>query len=101
MSELALPWHERLISGFARTSGRIGDNLTGLFIKAVLDEDTLDAIEEALIASDIGPRTAASVRERLSRERYERGIDEAGVREGVAQEIADINRWLLKVLGAP
>ena len=88
MSDTPRAWHERLIGGFAKTSSRIGDNLSGLFTKAVLDEETLDAVEEALIASDIGPKTAASVRDRLSRERYERGIDEAGVREVVAQEIA-------------
>jgi fused signal recognition particle receptor len=82
------PWHERLLGGFRRTSDRLGENLAGLFTKAVLDEEALDAIEEALIASDIGPGTAAAVRGRLSRERYERDIDEAGVREVAAQEIA-------------
>ncbi len=85
-----VPWHERLIGGFRKTSDRIGDNLTGLFTKAVLDDDTLDGIEEALIAADLGPKTAARVRQRLSTERYERGIDEAGVREVTAQEIAAI-----------
>jgi len=83
-------WHEKLLGGFRRTSERIGDNLTGLFTRTALDRDTLDEIEEALIASDLGPATAARVRERLADERYERGIDEAGVREVTAQEIAKI-----------
>ncbi|WP_157219762.1 signal recognition particle-docking protein FtsY [Flavisphingomonas formosensis] len=84
------PWHERLIGGFRRTSDRLGDNLSGLFTKSTLDRETLDEIEEALIASDLGPATAARVRERLADERYERGLDEAGVREVVAQEVAKI-----------
>ena len=84
------PWHERLIGGFRKTSDRLGDNLAGLFTKAVLDEETLEGVEEALIAADLGPKTAARVRARLSSERYERGIDEAGVREVAAQEIAAI-----------
>ena len=81
-------WQDRLFGGFRQTSERIGTNLTGLFTKTTLDSDTLDEIEEALIASDLGPTTAGRVRERLADERYERGLDEAGVREVAAQEIA-------------
>ena len=55
-------WLDRLRGGFKKTSDRLGENLTGLFTKAALDEDTLDEIEEALIASDLGPSTAAKVR---------------------------------------
>ena len=84
------PWHERLFGGFRRTSEKLGENLTGLFTKAALDDATLDEIEEALISSDLGPTTAARVRARLERERYEKGLDEAAVREIVAQEIARI-----------
>jgi len=83
-------WHERLFGGFRRTSEKLGENLTGLFTKAALDDATLDEIEEALISSDLGPTTAARVRARLERERYEKGLDEAAVREIVAQEIAKI-----------
>jgi len=83
-------WHEKLLGGFRKTSDRLGDNLTGLFTKASLDRDTLDEIEEALIASDLGPATAARVRERLAEERYDRGLDETALREIVAEEIARI-----------
>lgn len=84
------PWLERLRGGFKKTSERLGDNLSGLFTKAVLDDETLDEIEEALIASDLGPSTAAKVRARLASERFERGLSEAGVREIVAEELAKI-----------
>ena len=83
-------WHEKLLGGFRRTSDRLGENLTGLFTRERLDRETLDEIEEALIASDLGPAAAARVRARLADERYERGLDEAGVRGIVAQEIASI-----------
>jgi fused signal recognition particle receptor len=82
------PWHKKLIGGFKRTSERLGENLTGLVTKAKLDGDALDGIEEALILSDLGPATAAKVRAKLADSRYERGIDEAGVRAVVAEEIA-------------
>jgi fused signal recognition particle receptor len=84
------PWLDRLREGFRKTSDRLGDNLTGLFTKAALDEQTLDEIEEALIASDLGPATAARVRDRLAAERFERGLSEAAVREIVAQELEKV-----------
>jgi fused signal recognition particle receptor len=83
-------WHEKLFGGFRKTSDKLGENLTGLFTKATLDRETLDEIEEALIASDLGPATAARVRERLAGERYEKGLSEEAVREIVADEIAKI-----------
>ncbi|SFR84026.1 signal recognition particle-docking protein FtsY [Sphingomonas jatrophae] len=85
-----LAWHEKIGLGFRRTSEKLGDNLSGLFTKATLDAETLDGVEEALIASDLGPAAAARVRDRLEGERFDRGIDEAGVREVTAQEIAKI-----------
>ena len=83
-------WLDRLRGGFRKTSDRLGDNLTGLFNRAQLDADTLDEIEEALIASDLGPEAATRVRARLASERFERGLSEAAVREVVAQELARI-----------
>ncbi len=88
MSEAS--WLERLQSGFRNTSERLGDNLTGLFTKAALDEATLDEIEEALIASDLGPATAAKIRARLAGERFERGLSEYAVREIMAEEVEKI-----------
>ena len=87
-----LPWYDRMRAGFQQTSDRLGDNLTGLFTKAVLDEQSLDEIEEALVASDLGPSTAAKVRERLAEERFERGVTEPAVRAVVAQELEKILR---------
>jgi fused signal recognition particle receptor len=84
------PWLDRLRAGFRKTSERLGDNLTGLFTRAALDRETLDGIEEALIASDLGPAAAARIRDRLAAERFERGLDENALREIVAQEVEKI-----------
>ena len=83
-------WLDRLQAGFRKTSDRLGDNLTGLFTKAALDEETLDGIEEALIASDLGPETAGKIRTRLAGERFERGLSEYAVKEIVAEELEKI-----------
>ncbi|HMI20385.1 MAG TPA: signal recognition particle-docking protein FtsY [Sphingomonas sp.] len=83
-------WTDRLFGGFRRTSDKLGENLSGLFGKAALDADTLDQIEEALIASDLGPATAARVRERLTGERFALGLTEERLREIVAEEVGQI-----------
>ncbi len=88
MSETS--WFERMRAGFRKTSDRLGDNLSGLFTKASFDAETLDGIEEALIASDLGPATAAKVRERLAGERFEKGLTEEAVRLVVAEELEKI-----------
>ena len=83
-------WTDKLFGGFRRTSDKLNENLSGLFGKAALDADTLDQIEEALIASDLGPTTARRVRERLTGERFALGLTEAKLREIVAEEIGQI-----------
>jgi len=91
-------WSERLFGGFRKTSERLSENLSGIVTKARLDEDQLDAIEDALILSDLGPRVAARIRERLAAERFERGLDDAAIRQAVADEIAAILRPVAKPL---
>jgi fused signal recognition particle receptor len=90
---MSTSWHDRLLGGFRKTSDRLMGNLAGLSA-ARLDEDTLDEIEEALIASDLGPETAARVRARLSEGQYERNMEELGIRLVVAEEV---ERSLAKV----
>ena len=80
-------WHQKLLGGFKRTSDRLTGNLAGLGAGR-LDDATLDDIEEALIASDLGPATAGRVRARLADGQYERNMEELGIRVVVAEEIA-------------
>ncbi|OYY72305.1 signaling recognition particle receptor family protein [Sphingomonas sp. 28-63-12] len=82
-------WHEKLIGGFKRTSDRLIGNLAGLGA-ARLDNATLDDIEEALIASDLGPATAARIRARLADGAFERNMEELGIRLIVAEEIEKV-----------
>lgn len=79
-------WHTRLLSGFKRTSDRLIANLTGLGI-GPLDAATLDEIEEALIASDLGPAAAARIRARLADGNFERNLEDLGIRLIVSEEI--------------
>ena len=90
MTEGKKRWRDKLFGGMKKTSSKLKDNLTGLVTKAKLDEADLDSIEEALIISDLGPATAAQIREKLASGRFEKGLGEEGVRLIVEDEIADI-----------
>ena len=95
MSE-STSWTERVFGGLRKTSERLGENLSGIVSKTRLDEAQLDEIEDALILSDLGPRAAARIRERLANEKFERGADEQAIKEAVAEEIAKILRPVAK-----
>ena len=95
MSDLS--WSDKLLGGFRQTSERLTANLGGLG-KTKLDSGTLDEIEDALIASDLGPRAAARIRARLEEGRYEAGLTDESLREIVAEEIAIILRKVAKPL---
>ena len=74
-----MSWLDRLRGGFQKTAERVADNLTGLTSRAALDTSTLDDIEEALIASDLGPEASHRIREAIAAQKFER-LDERGLR---------------------
>jgi len=92
------PWTQRIFGGFRKTSERLSENLSGIVAKTKLDDAQLDDIEDALIVSDLGPRAAARIRDRLAEERFERDADERAIMEAVAREIAEILRPVAKPL---
>jgi fused signal recognition particle receptor len=86
-----MSWLGRLTSGLAKSTRKLADNLTGLATGTLpLDEARLDAIEDALITADLGPAVAARIRARLADQKYAKGIDDAGVRGVVAEEVAAV-----------
>jgi len=91
-------WSDRLFGGFRKTSERLSENLSGIVAKTRLTDYQLDDIEDALITSDLGPRAASRIRERLADERFERDADERAIMQVVAGEIAEILRPVAKPL---
>jgi fused signal recognition particle receptor len=84
-----MSWLERLTGGFKKTADRLGENISGLVKEQALDTATLDDIEEALIASDLGPEASRRIRENIAARRYEK-LDERGLRTILAEEIEAI-----------
>ena len=83
-------WLGRLAAGLKRSSSRLGDGISSILTKRRLDKATLGALEDVLIAADLGPVTAAKLVEELGRGRLDREIDEHEVREILAGSIAQL-----------
>jgi fused signal recognition particle receptor len=83
-------WLARLREGLSRSTGKFTDSVTGLFTKAKLDAETLDALEEALILGDFGVKTAKSVCDTLRSERFDKDISEDDVRRALAERIETV-----------
>jgi len=86
-----MSWIGRLSEGLSKSTKKLANNITGLATGTLpLDEERLDAIEEGLIAADLGPKVAARIRARLADQKYAKGIDDDGVRAVVADEVAQV-----------
>ena len=86
-----MSWLDRLKTGLTRSTSKLGDSLAGLATDAMpLDDARLDAIEEALVAADLGPAVAARIRDRLADVKFAKGIDEAGLKAAVAAEVSAV-----------
>ncbi len=84
-----MSWLDRLTGGFKKTADRLSDNITGLATTRALDTATLDDIEEALIASDLGPEASKRIRDAIAAKSYEQ-LDERGLRTILAEQIEQI-----------
>ncbi len=86
-----MSWFGRLSEGLSKSTKKLANNITGLATGTLpLDDDRLDAIEEGLIAADLGPAVAARIRDRLGDQKFAKGIDDEGVRAVVAEEVARV-----------
>ncbi|HEY6334802.1 MAG TPA: signal recognition particle-docking protein FtsY [Alphaproteobacteria bacterium] len=91
-------WLGRLKAGLARTSGKLGDGIAGIFTKRKLDAASLEELEELLIAADLGPTMAAKLAAKLGSVRFEGDATAERVRETLATEIADVLARVAKPL---
>lgn len=85
-----LSWFQRLRAGLARTSSQLTGQITALFTKRKLDEDTLEELEDLLIQADLGVETALRVTDTLSAERYGRDVSGEEVVAIMASEIEKV-----------
>ncbi|MEE2526756.1 signal recognition particle-docking protein FtsY [Hyphobacterium sp. HN65] len=79
----------RLAAGLRRSSSGIAESVTAVFTKKKLDAATLEELEDALIAADLGANTAMRVTERLAKDRFDKEVTDEEVKEALAETIAE------------
>src|SRR5438270_5491318 len=80
-------WWKRLSSGLSRSSSAIGQGITDIFTKRMLDTSTLEDLEDVLVRADLGVAAAQRIAEAVGRGRYDREIDPSEVRAVLADEV--------------
>ncbi|RUM24867.1 signal recognition particle-docking protein FtsY [Rhizobium vallis] len=93
-----LSWFQRLRNGLARTSTQLTSQITALFTKRKLDDETLQDLEDLLIQADLGVETAMRVTDTLASERYGKDVTGEDVSRIMASEIAKVLKPVAKPL---
>ena len=88
--ERKLSWIERLRQGLSRTSAQLTSQITSLFTKRKLDDDTLQDLEDLLIQADLGVETALRITDTLASERYGKDVTGEDVSKIMASEITKV-----------
>ncbi|HTO30256.1 MAG TPA: signal recognition particle-docking protein FtsY [Pararhizobium sp.] len=85
-----LTWFQRLRQGLSRTSSQLTGQITALFTKRKLDDETLQDLEDLLIQADLGVETALRVTDTLASERYGKDVTGEDVTRIMAAEITKV-----------
>ncbi|MEP7205375.1 MAG: signal recognition particle-docking protein FtsY [Casimicrobiaceae bacterium] len=92
-----LSWGERLRAGLGRSREKLAGALTGVFARRVLDEETLEELETALLTADVGVAATEHLLEDL-RTRYRKSGDTADPRTLLKAVVLDLIAPLEKPL---
>jgi len=84
----ALAWITRLKSGLSRSSQQITTGIKGIFTGKKATSEDLEALEDILIAADLGPSTAARLVSGIAAKKFEGDVTAEKVSQVLAEDIA-------------
>lgn len=79
----------RLTSGLRKSSSRFSESVSAVFTKRKLDDAALEELEDLLIAADLGAATAAKVTARLAKDRFDKDVNPAEIKQALADVVAE------------
>lgn len=82
-----MSWFTRLKQGLQKTSSRLSEGVSTLLTHRKLDDRMVEELEELLITSDLGVKTAADLVQTLKKKRYNQDITSDEVKALFAEEI--------------
>ncbi len=85
---MALGFFTRLKEGLSRSTQKLTGGITAALTKKRLDDEALDALEEALISADLGPAAAEQIIAEFRRTRFGQDVTDDEVKQALSREIA-------------
>lgn len=83
-------WLVRLRDGLSKSSSPLVDGIRGILSNKKLDSSTLQELEDLLISSDLGIKTAEQLTQSISNKKFESNISSKDVQESLANDITNI-----------
>ncbi|HYF06550.1 MAG TPA: signal recognition particle-docking protein FtsY [Acetobacteraceae bacterium] len=77
-------------AGLSRSTAKLTENVTALFVKRKLDEAALEELEETLITADLGVAASRRIVEGFRKTRFGKEVTDQEVKAALADEIAAI-----------
>lgn len=85
-----MSFFSRLKESLVKSSNKLNEGLTNIFIHKKLNQESLDELEELLISADLGVKTSAKIIKRLSKDKFNKEVTSEEVKEFLAKNIAEI-----------
>lgn len=81
---------QKLSLGLKKTSAKLTGGISDIFTKQKVDSQTLDDLQDVLIAADMGVKASAKIIETFGKRRLNKDISEAEIRSELAADIEQI-----------
>lgn len=89
-------WSGKLKSGLSKSSSKFNEGLKDVLIRKKLDKQSLEELEELLIASDMGAVTSAAIVADLARDKFDKDISSEEVKSAISDKINQILKSVVK-----
>ena len=85
-----MSWLKKLTSGLSKTSAKVTASLSSLLGRPAIDAASIEEVEDALIAADLGTRVAARLAEGVRRHKFDDEVTAPALAAALADGITEI-----------
>lgn len=85
-----MSWLKKLTSGLSKTSAKVTASLSSLLGRSAIDAASIEEVEDALIAADLGTRVAARLAEGVRRHKFDGEVTAPALAATLADGITEI-----------
>ena len=85
-----MSWLKKLTSGLSKTSAKVTASLSSLLGRSSIDAASIEEVEDALIAADLGTRVAARLAEGVRRHKFDGQVTAPALAGALADGITEI-----------